>query len=71
LKFSLFSQGIAVGMPIYFATGSKWKALVWGTLAGFPLPIGGLIVRSLACHAFYRKQKSNSIVSQQWHHRCL
>jgi len=31
-------------MPVYYATGSKWKALAWGTVAGFPLPVGGFIV---------------------------
>eukprot|EP00983_Pelagomonas_calceolata_P020069 633099-Pelagomonas_calceolata.AAC.1 len=36
-------QGIAVSMPFYYATGSKYKALLFGTLAGFPLPLGGLI----------------------------
>ncbi|KAF5830165.1 ZIP zinc transporter-domain-containing protein [Dunaliella salina] len=36
-------EGIAVSMPFYYATGSKFKALLFGTLAGFPLPCGGLI----------------------------
>lgn len=40
----LTPQGISVAMPVYYASGSKLKALLWGTLAGFPLPIGGLIV---------------------------
>lgn len=38
------AQGIAVGMPIYYATGSRWKGFIWGTLSGFPLPMGGFIV---------------------------
>ena len=37
-------EGIAVSMPFYYSTGSKFKALLFGTLAGFPLPVGGLIV---------------------------
>eukprot|EP00200_Dunaliella_tertiolecta_P013633 CAMPEP_0202393518 /NCGR_PEP_ID=MMETSP1127-20130417/92947_1 /ASSEMBLY_ACC=CAM_ASM_000462 /TAXON_ID=3047 /ORGANISM="Dunaliella tertiolecta, Strain CCMP1320" /LENGTH=403 /DNA_ID=CAMNT_0048996097 /DNA_START=51 /DNA_END=1262 /DNA_ORIENTATION=- len=36
-------EGIAVSMPYYYATGSRYKALLYGTLAGFPLPVGGLI----------------------------
>jgi len=36
-------EGICVGMPVYFATGSKWKAFLWSALAGMAEPFGGLI----------------------------
>jgi len=36
-------EGVAVAMPIYFATGSKWKALMWAFFSGIVEPIGGLI----------------------------
>ncbi|PRW45062.1 zinc transporter [Chlorella sorokiniana] len=36
-------EGICVAMPIYYATGSKWKGFMWGSLTGFAEPLGGLI----------------------------
>jgi len=30
-------------MPVYYATGSKWKAFLWATLAGWSEPLGALI----------------------------
>ena len=36
-------EGISVSMPIYFATGSKWKAFMWSFISGVAEPIGGLI----------------------------
>ena len=30
-------------MPIYYATRSRWKGFMWGTLAGFAEIFGGLI----------------------------
>lgn len=34
-------EGICVAAPIYFATGNKWKAFMWGTLSGIAEPIAG------------------------------
>merc|ERR1712241_766255 len=36
-------EGVAVAMPIYFGTGSKWKAILWAFISGIAEPIGGLI----------------------------
>jgi hypothetical protein len=31
-------EGFLVAMPIYFATGSKWKAFMWASMSGTPSP---------------------------------
>ncbi|KAI3426296.1 hypothetical protein D9Q98_008669 [Chlorella vulgaris] len=36
-------EGICVAMPIYYATGSKLKGFMWGSLTGFAEPLGGLL----------------------------
>lgn len=36
-------EGIVVAMPIYYATGSKCKAFMWGSLSGMAEPIGAVI----------------------------
>jgi zinc transporter, ZIP family len=36
-------EGLCVAMPIYYATGSKWKAFWWGTFSGISEPLGALI----------------------------
>jgi len=36
-------EGICVAMPIYYATGSKWKAFLWSLLSGLTEPIGGIV----------------------------
>jgi ZIP family zinc transporter len=36
-------EGLCVAMPIYYATGSKWKGFFWGTLSGISEPFGALI----------------------------
>ena len=36
-------EGICVAMPIYYATGSKWKAFGWAFLSGLTEPIGGIL----------------------------
>ncbi|MCK7540537.1 MAG: ZIP family metal transporter [Marinilabiliales bacterium] len=33
-------EGIAVSVPVFYATGSKRKALMWSVLSGFSEPIG-------------------------------
>jgi hypothetical protein len=40
-------QGIALGVPIFFATGSKAKAIGWTAVSGLAEPLGALI--GLAC----------------------
>ena len=36
-------EGICVAMPVYYATGSKWKGFWWSFVSGVTEPIGGLI----------------------------
>eukprot|EP00667_Euglena_gracilis_P006856 EG_transcript_6916 len=36
-------EGICVAVPIYFATGSRWKAIFWTFISGVMEPIGGIL----------------------------
>ena len=36
-------EGVCVAMPIYYATGSKWKGFLWSLFSGITEPIGGII----------------------------
>jgi len=36
-------EGLCVAMPVYYATGSKWKAFSWALLSGLTEPIGGIV----------------------------
>merc|ERR550514_664657 len=36
-------EGLCVAMPIYYATGSKWRAFFWSLLSGVTEPIGGIL----------------------------
>lgn len=36
-------EGCAVAIPVYYATGSRWKAFVWSLLSGLFEPIGALL----------------------------
>ncbi|KAG2424159.1 hypothetical protein HXX76_014692 [Chlamydomonas incerta] len=36
-------EGIVVAMPIYFATGSKWKGFLWSVVCGLSEPLAGLL----------------------------
>ena len=35
-------EGACVAMPVYYATGSKWKGFWWSFVSGVSEPIGGL-----------------------------
>lgn len=37
-------EGVAVALPIFFATGNKKKALLYATLSGFAEPLGVIAV---------------------------
>lgn len=39
----LCAEGIALGVPVFFATGSKWKAIGWAATSGLAEPLGALI----------------------------
>lgn len=36
-------EGVCVAMPVYYATGSRWKGFLWAFLSGISEPIGGLL----------------------------
>eukprot|EP01063_Lacrimia_lanifica_P013835 TRINITY_DN2043_c1_g1_i2.p2 TRINITY_DN2043_c1_g1~~TRINITY_DN2043_c1_g1_i2.p2 ORF type:complete len:408 (+),score=153.44 TRINITY_DN2043_c1_g1_i2:59-1282(+) len=36
-------EGVSVAMPVYYATGSKWKGFGWAFLSGLSEPIGGIL----------------------------
>ncbi|GMF38305.1 unnamed protein product [Phytophthora fragariaefolia] len=36
-------EGIAVAAPIYFATGSRWRGILWCAISACAEPIGGII----------------------------
>jgi len=35
-------EGICVAMPLYYATGDKWKAFLWAVVPALSEPVGGL-----------------------------
>lgn len=35
-------EGLCVAMPIYYATGSRWRAFGWSLVSGITEPIGGI-----------------------------
>ncbi|PNH05523.1 Zinc transporter ZupT, partial [Tetrabaena socialis] len=36
-------EGIVVALPIYYATGSKWKGFLWSAVCGLAEPLAGLL----------------------------
>ncbi|EEY59722.1 Zinc (Zn2)-Iron (Fe2) Permease (ZIP) Family [Phytophthora infestans T30-4] len=36
-------EGIAVAAPIYFATGSRWRGIMWCVISAIAEPLGGVI----------------------------
>jgi ZIP family zinc transporter len=36
-------EGVVVAMPVYYATGSRWKGFWWAFLSGVSEPVGGLL----------------------------
>lgn len=46
----LCMQGIVVCMPIYYATGSRWKGFVWSTISGVSEIMGAVVVSN--AHAY-------------------
>jgi ZIP family zinc transporter len=36
-------EGIAVAAPIYFATGSRWKGIMWCAISAIAEPFGGFL----------------------------
>lgn len=40
-------EGVAVAVPIFYATRSRWKAFAWATLSGVAEPCGALLAWGL------------------------
>ena len=36
-------EGLCVALPVYYATGNRWKAFAWGSLSGITEPIAALL----------------------------
>jgi len=36
-------EGVCVAMPVYYATGSKWRGFLWAFLSGISEPFGALM----------------------------
>ncbi|KAJ9444695.1 Zinc transporter ZupT [Diplonema papillatum] len=36
-------EGICVSMPVYYATGNKWKGFGWALVSGLAEPVGGIL----------------------------
>ena len=36
-------EGLCVALPIYYATGNRWKAFLWGSLSGISEPVAALL----------------------------
>lgn len=36
-------EGLCVALPIYYATGNRWKAFAWGCLSGLSEPVAALL----------------------------
>jgi len=36
-------EGLCVALPVYYATGNRWKGFMWGAVSGLTEPIGALI----------------------------
>ena len=48
-------EGMCVAMPVYYATGSRWKGFWWSFVSGISEPIGGVFAMALDEAAFPRK----------------
>ena len=43
-------EGLCVALPVYYATGSRWKGFLWAFLSGVSEPIGkGSSTLELVC----------------------
>jgi zinc transporter ZupT len=45
-------EGLCVAMPIYYATGNRWKAFRWGVLSGLSEPIAALLGWAVLANSF-------------------
>ena len=40
-------EGVCVAMPVYYATGSKWKGFLWAFVSGISEPFGKYVEEML------------------------
>lgn len=45
-------EGLCVALPIYYATGSRWKAFGWAVLSGLSEPIAALLGWAILVNSF-------------------
>jgi len=45
-------EGLCVALPIYYATGNKWKAFAWGCLSGIAEPLAALLGYAVLASVF-------------------
>ena len=48
-------EGLCVALPIYYATGNRWKAFMWGCLSGLSEPIAALLGWAVLANAMSDK----------------
>ena len=37
------AEGICIGVPVFFATGSKWRGVMWAAVSGLTEPLGAVV----------------------------
>jgi ZIP family zinc transporter len=45
-------EGLCVAMPIYYATGNRWKAFAWAALSGFSEILGAFLGWAILANSF-------------------
>ena len=45
-------EGLCVALPIYYATGNRWKAFLWACLSGVSEPIAALLGWAVLANSF-------------------
>ena len=45
-------EGLCVALPIYYATGRKWKAFTWACLSGISEPVAALLGWAVLANRF-------------------
>jgi ZIP family zinc transporter len=45
-------EGLCVAMPVYYATGQRWKAFAWGIISGLSEPIAAVLGYAVLANSF-------------------
>lgn len=48
-------EGLCVALPIYYATGNRWKAFLWACISGISEPIAALLGWAILANSFSDK----------------